>query len=120
MPPYRPVLADLKAFLDATLDQVSRKSALAGAIRYATTRWEALARFAGDGRLEMTNNAAERAIRPLALGRKNYLFADSDAGGRRAATFTPWSPPPGSTASTPKRGSPTSSTASLTTAVILI
>jgi transposase len=80
-------LADLKTFLDATLVKVSRKSALAGAIRYATARWEALCRYATDGRLEMTNNAAERAIRPLALGRKNYLFAGSDAGGERAGAF---------------------------------
>lgn len=80
-------LDDLKAFLDGTLAKISRKGALAGAIRYATTRWDALARFTGDGRLEMTNNAAERAIRPLALGRKNYLFAGSDAGGERAAVF---------------------------------
>jgi hypothetical protein len=80
-------LADLKTFLDATLVKVSRKSALAGAIRHATARWEALCRYATDGRLEMTNNAAERAIRPLALGRKNYLFAGSDAGGERAGAF---------------------------------
>jgi hypothetical protein len=80
-----PILADLKAFLDATLATISGKSSLAGAIRYATSRWAALTRFVDDGRLEMTNNAAERAIRPLALGRKNYLFAGSGAGGRRAA-----------------------------------
>ena len=80
-----PILADLKAFLDATLAKISGKSALAGAIRYATSRWAALTRFVDDGRLEMTNNAAERAIRPLALGRKNYPFAGSDEGGRRAA-----------------------------------
>jgi len=75
-----PVLADLKAFLDATLAKISGRSSLAGAIRYATSRWTALTRFVDDGRLEMTNNAAERAIRPLALGRKNYLFAGSDEG----------------------------------------
>ena len=80
-----PILADLKVFLDATLTRISGKSSLAGAIRYATSRWAALTRFVDDGRLEMTNNAAERAIRPLALGRKNYLFAGSDEGGRRAA-----------------------------------
>jgi transposase len=80
-------LAELKTFLDATLAQISRKSTLAGAIRYATARWEALTRFTTDGRLETTNNAAERAIRPLALGRKNYLFAGSDAGGERAAVL---------------------------------
>src|SRR5208283_1276078 len=75
-----PILADLKVFLDATLTRISGKSSLAGAIRYATSRWAALTRFVDDGRLEMTNNAAERAIRPLALGRKNYLFAGSDEG----------------------------------------
>ena len=58
---------------------------LAGAIRYATSRWAALTRYVDDGHLEMSNNAAERAIRPIALGRKNFLFAGSDAGGRRAA-----------------------------------
>jgi transposase len=80
-----PILAELKLFLEATLAKISGKSSLAQAIRYATSRWDALTRFAGDGRLEMSNNAAERAIRPIALGRKNYLFAGSDAGGRRAA-----------------------------------
>jgi transposase len=58
---------------------------LAKAIRYALSRWEALCRFTSDGRLEMENNAAERAIKPSVLGRKNYLFAGSDAGGQRAA-----------------------------------
>jgi transposase len=80
-----PLLAELKAFLTATLVAISGKSTLATAIRYALSRWEALCRFTSDGRLEMENNAAERAIRPLVLGRKNYLFAGSDAGGRRAA-----------------------------------
>ena len=80
-----PILAELKTFLDATLATISGKSSLAGAIRYATSRWAALTRYVDDGRLEMSNNAAERAIRPLALGRKNYMFAGSDAGGRRAA-----------------------------------
>jgi transposase len=80
-----PLLADLRGFLDAAFGRISRKSGLAAAIRYSLSRWPALCRFAEDGRLEMTNNAAERAIRPLALGRKNYLFAGSDAGGRRAA-----------------------------------
>ena len=80
-----PILAELKAFLNATLTRISGKNTLAGAIRYATSRWTALTRFVDDGRLEMTNNAAERSIRPIALGRKNYLFAGSDAGGRRAA-----------------------------------
>ena len=80
-----PILAELRAFLDATMAKISGKSSLAGAIRYAVSRWTALTRYIDDGRLEMSNNAAERAIRPLALGRKNYLFAGSDEGGRRAA-----------------------------------
>ncbi len=81
----RPVIDDLAAFLDASLARISGKSELAGAIRYGRSRWSALTRYLDDGRLEISNNAAERAIRPLALGRKNYLFAGSDAGGDRAA-----------------------------------
>ena len=80
-----PILAELKQFLDTTLAKISGKSSLAQAIRYTTSRWTALTLFTEDGRLEMTNNAAERAMRPIGLGRKNYLFAGSDAGGRRAA-----------------------------------
>jgi transposase len=64
-----PRLTDLKDFLTAALTSVSRKSTLAVAIRYSLSRWPALTRFAADGRLEMTNNAAERAIRPLATRR---------------------------------------------------
>jgi transposase len=82
-----PLLAELKTFLDAALAQISRSSTLAKAIRYATSRWPALTRYTTDGRLEMTNNAAERAIRPVALGRKNYLFLGSDSGGDRAAAM---------------------------------
>ena len=66
---------------------MSGKSKLAQAIRYATSRWTALTRYTTDGRLEMTNNAAERAIRPLAMTRKNYLFVGSDSGGIRAAAM---------------------------------
>jgi hypothetical protein len=80
-----PILEELRAFLDVTLAKISGKSDFAKAIRYATSRWTALTRYVDDGRLEMSNNAAERAIRPLTLGRKNYLFAGSDEGGRRAA-----------------------------------
>jgi transposase len=57
------------------------------AIRYALDRWSALLRFCEDGRVEMDNNAAERALRAVALGRKNYLFAGSDSGGERAAAI---------------------------------
>lgn len=82
-----PLLDQLREHMDATLAKVSRKLSLAAAIRYALTRWEALCRYTIDGRLEISNNAAERAIRPLALGRKNWMFAGSDAGGERAATL---------------------------------
>jgi transposase len=82
-----PLLDGLKAWLDTTLPRISAKSELAGAIRYAAKHWPQLIRYRDDGRLEIDNNAAERAIRPLALGRKNYLFAGSDDGGHRAAAI---------------------------------
>ncbi len=74
-------------WFDEQLTLIPGKSELAGAIRYARSRWEALMRYCNDGRLEISNNAAENAIRPVALGRKNWLFAGSDAGGERAAIF---------------------------------
>lgn len=76
-----PLIEGLRHLLDARLAQVSRKSRLAEAIRYALTRWEGLTRFLGDGRIELDSNAVERSIRPLALNRKNALFAGSDDGG---------------------------------------
>ena len=82
-----PLLAALRLWMDTTLTKLSGKSELAKAIRYALSRWPALTRYSGNGRLEIDNNAAERAIRPLALGRKNWLFAGSAAGGERAATL---------------------------------
>lgn len=81
----RPRIDDLEAWLQATLPKLSGKSELARAIRYALARWAALSRYLDDGTLEIDNNAAERALRGLALGRKNYLFAGSDSGGERAA-----------------------------------
>lgn len=60
---------------------------MAIAIRYALTRWTALLRYCDDGRVEIDNNAAERSVRAVALGRKNYLFAGADVGGERAAPF---------------------------------
>ena len=60
---------------------------MATAIRYARSRWGALTRYLDDGRLEISNNAAENQIRPVTLGRKNWLFAGSDSGGVRAAAF---------------------------------
>ena len=82
-----PLLTDFKAWLEGQLARVSKKSELAVAIRYALSRWSAMTRYAEDGRLEIDNNAAERALRAVALGRKNYLFAGSDAGGEHAAAL---------------------------------
>ena len=82
-----PLLAAFREWLQTTLRQISQKSVLAEAIRYALTRWAALTRYRDDGRLEIDNNAAERSLRPVSLGRKNYLFAGSDAGGERAAAL---------------------------------
>jgi len=70
-----------------TLAGLSRKSDTAAAIRYALSRWRALTRYLDDGTIEMDNSAAERALRTVALGRKNYLFAGSDSGGERAAAI---------------------------------
>jgi transposase len=80
-----PVLDALHAWLSASLQTVSAKSHLAGAIKYALARWTALTRYAHDGRIEIDNNTAERSIRPIVLGRRNYLFAGSDGGGESAA-----------------------------------
>ena len=82
-----PLLAGMRSWLDDTLRRTSKRSDLAVAIRYALTRWTALTRYAADGRIEIDNNPVERAIRPIALGRKNWLFAGSDTGGTRAAAI---------------------------------
>jgi transposase len=82
-----PLLHSLKQWLEETLEKLSRKSDTALAVRYALSRWEALVRYVNDGRIEIDNNAAERSLRTVALGRKNYLFAGSDAGGERAAAI---------------------------------
>lgn len=83
----KPLLNSLREWFEATLSKLSRKSETTAAIRYALTRWDALLRFVDDGCIEMDNNAAERSLRGVALGRKNYLFAGSDAGGERAAAI---------------------------------
>jgi hypothetical protein len=82
-----PLLDDLRAWLKQTLARLSKKSELAKAIGYVLTRWTALTRYCEDGRIEIDNNPAERALRAVALGRKNYLFCGSDAGGERAAAI---------------------------------
>lgn len=80
-----PLLESLRQWLRETLAKLSKKSELAKAIGYVLTRWSALTRYRDDGRIEIDNNAAERSLRTVALGRKNYLFCGSDAGGDRAA-----------------------------------
>lgn len=82
-----PLLNAWQTWMQATLRQLSKKSALAETIRYALVRWEALVRYVGDGRIEIDNNTAERALRAATLGRKNYLFAGSDEGGEQTATI---------------------------------
>lgn len=83
----RPLLDAMHGWLEDIQQKVSRKSAVASAIGYALGRWGALVRYRDDGRLEIDNNAAERALRAVALGRKNYLFAGADSGGERAAAM---------------------------------
>jgi transposase len=82
-----PLMDDLHRWFHKTLAGLSRKSDTAVAIRYALSRWRALTRYLDDGSIEIDNSAAERALRTVALGRKNYLFAGSDAGGERAAAI---------------------------------
>ena len=83
----RPLLEDLRTWMEKSLRQLSPKSETAAAIRYALSRWRALVRYVDDGLLEIDNNPAERALRCVALGRKNYLFAGADSGGERAAAI---------------------------------
>ena len=82
-----PIAEALAAWADETVRKLSRKSELAGAFRYMRARWTALTGCFDDGRLALDNNSAERALRGVAIGRKNWLFAGSDAGGRRAAAM---------------------------------
>jgi transposase len=82
-----PLLKDLYDWLRATVRKVSKKSAIASAIGYTLSLWTALTCYADDGFIEIDNNPVERQLRAVALGRKNYLFAGSDAGGERAAAF---------------------------------
>jgi transposase len=81
----RPLLADLQAWLRQKLLLISQKTKLAEAIRYTQSHWVGLTRFVDDGRIEMDTNIVERSIRPIALNRKNALFAGSDGGGENWA-----------------------------------
>ena len=75
-----PIMVELKRRLEEELAGLSSKSSLAGAIRYTLGHWAGLTRFLSDGRLEPDNNSVERTMRPIALGRRNYLFAGDDGG----------------------------------------
>jgi len=82
-----PVLAELKTWMNETFAQVSAKSPLALAIGYSLSNWTALTNFVDDGRIDAHNNTAERALRGVAIGRKNYLHVGSDVGGQTAAVM---------------------------------
>jgi transposase len=83
----KPVLDELEPWLHAKLDLISQKTKLAEAIRYALSRWAGLTHFIDDGRIEIDSNVVERTIRPIALNRKNALFAGSDGGGEHWAVI---------------------------------
>ena len=83
----RPILDELLRWCNDTLGQISAKSPMAGAVGYSLSNWRALTRFVDDGRMEAHNNIAERALRGVAIGRKNYLHLGSDSGGQRAAVI---------------------------------
>lgn len=83
----KPLIDELHKWMEKAARQLSPKSETAAAIRYSLSRWRALTRYLDDGQLEIDNNSAERALRVVALGRKNYLFAGSDTGGERAAAI---------------------------------
>jgi transposase len=82
-----PLVASLETWMRGERTQLSRHADVAKAMDYMLKRWEAFTRFLGDGRICLTNNAAERALRGIALGRKAWLFAGSDRGGERAAAM---------------------------------
>lgn len=81
----QPVLASFQAWLNQEVEKVLPKSPLGQAIAYTRAQWRALTRYVEDGILEIDNNRAERALRRVAIGRKNWMFAGNDEGGRRAA-----------------------------------
>lgn len=83
----KPLVDDLERWLRAEQKRLSSKSPLAKARDYTLKRWEAFTRFLDDGRICMSNNAAERAVRSIAVGRRDWTFCGSDAGGRRAAVM---------------------------------
>ncbi len=82
-----PIIAELELWLDETRKQLTSSHAIVKAINYLKRRWPSFTRFLDDGRICLSNNAAERALRGIALGRKSWLFAGSDRGGQRAAAM---------------------------------
>ena len=82
-----PLIAELESWMRSERARLSRHSEVAKAMDYMLKRWTAFTRFVDDGRICLTNNAAERALRGIALGRKSWLFAGSDRGGERAAVI---------------------------------
>ena len=82
-----PILADLEPWLRQQQERLSRKSEVGKAIAYTTRRWEALTRFMADGRICLSNNAAERALRGVAIGRRNWTFAGSEQPATRCSPF---------------------------------
>jgi transposase len=83
----KPLVEAFKTWLEGRLATVSGKSTIAAAIRYALSRWDGLVRFLDDGCIDIDSNVVERSIRPIALGRKNHLFAGSDGGGEHWAVI---------------------------------
>ncbi|MCP5113744.1 MAG: IS66 family transposase, partial [bacterium] len=83
----KPILDDIKAYLEAEREKVLPKSPIGQAISYALSNWAALERYSEDGDLEIDNNGAERSLRGVAVGRKNWMFFGSDNGGRTAAVL---------------------------------
>ena len=81
----RPILECIRAWLDLNEARTLPKSPIGKAIGYAIRQWDALCRYTEDGRLSIDNNAAERGLRPFAIGRKNWLFFQQDTGGKTAA-----------------------------------
>jgi transposase len=85
----RPLIVELQAWLREQRAKLSKNNDTTKAINYCLSRWDAFTRFLDDGRLCMSNNAAERELRAVAVGRRNWTFAGSDEGGRRAAAIYP-------------------------------
>lgn len=113
----RPHVDAFRLWCEGQLARVPAKGDLAKAMRYALKRWDAFTLFLEDGRIAIDNNPAERAIRPVAIGRKNWLFAGSDAGGETLADAMTIIETRSCRASTPKPTSPTFSRGSTTTSL---